>query len=330
MTSQQQQLWTSKAPENLPDFILGGAMKSGTTSLHSILNAHPDVAMAHEELGFFDIDDVLQHSDFNFFDSNSKAWHTQSMDTNSKELWSWYERQFERLNKTVKLIGEDSTSYLGSEIAARRIALQDKPIKLVFILRHPTKRAISNYLHHLKSGRSIYSLEDTLRYNPNSIIRRSLYKEQLEDYYKHIPAERIKVVLFEDFIKNKKKCVNELCEFLNIDFHKFDTTVFDTHSNKTKLPKHISLQIYRNKLLQKRNNYRYSSFLPIQTSGLGQIPFRYRILDKIHKAINPQSTDNRFLPLQTTQSFLDNYFKQALEGLDGLIGKEAYSTWFEE
>lgn len=44
--------WISKKPNRLPDFIIGGAMKSGTTSLHSILNQHPDIAIAQEELGF--------------------------------------------------------------------------------------------------------------------------------------------------------------------------------------------------------------------------------------------------------------------------------------
>ena len=55
-------LWKAKQLENLPDFIIGGAMKSGTTSLHAILNSHPDISIAHNELGFFDIDSVLSRS----------------------------------------------------------------------------------------------------------------------------------------------------------------------------------------------------------------------------------------------------------------------------
>ena len=176
MLESQSDNWKAKQPENLPNFIIGGAMKSGTTSLHAILNSHPDIAIAHNELGFFDIDSLLQHPDYNFFDANTIKWTKQSMQKEPERLWNWYYSQFKSSENKEKLLGEDSTTYLTSEIAAKRIALQDKSIKLIFILRHPTKRTISNYLHLLKSGRAIYSLEDTLRYNPNSIIRRSLYK----------------------------------------------------------------------------------------------------------------------------------------------------------
>src|SRR5690606_40288593 len=165
------------------------------TSLHAILNSHPDISIAHNELGFFDIDSILQHPDFNFYNSKNQTWLKQSMQEEPELLWKWYYSQFEKIENKGRLIGEDSTTYLCSETAAKRIALQDKAIKLIFILRHPTKRTISNYLHLLKSGRAIYSLEDTLRYNPNSIIRRSMYLEQLEAYYKYIPFDRIKVVL---------------------------------------------------------------------------------------------------------------------------------------
>lgn len=44
--------WVSNQPEKLPDFIIGGAMKSGTSSIHQILNKHPDIFIAKDELGF--------------------------------------------------------------------------------------------------------------------------------------------------------------------------------------------------------------------------------------------------------------------------------------
>src|SRR5690606_38752775 len=89
--------WKSKNPDALPDFIIGGAMKSGTTTLHAILNKHPSIAMAHDELGFFDMDSILQHPDFNFFDTNKNQWITQSMVSHPDLLWNWYGSQFEHL-----------------------------------------------------------------------------------------------------------------------------------------------------------------------------------------------------------------------------------------
>ncbi len=78
--------------------------------------------------------------------------------------------------------GEGSSIYLAS-----RIALQNKEIKLNFLLRNPTKRAYSQYYHMLRTGRSTHTFEDTLKYNPVSVLERSLYKDHLEPYYKNIP-----------------------------------------------------------------------------------------------------------------------------------------------
>ncbi|WP_055445297.1 sulfotransferase family protein [Lacinutrix himadriensis] len=329
MAKNTQDVWKSKTPEHLPDFIIGGAMKSGTTSLHAILHSHPDIAMAHNELGFFDIDSILQHPDYNFYDPKKETWTSQSMQEQPTLLWNWYASQFKSIEKKAKIIGEDSTTYLTSEIAAKRIALQDKPIKLIFILRHPTKRTISNYLHLLKSGRAIYSLEDTLRYNPNSIIRRSMYPEQLEAYYKHIPFERIKVVLFEDLLEDKEKCIQEVCEFLEVDFSKLDTSVFNTHSNKTKTPKHIKLQLLRNRWLRKSGNYRYSSFLPLQPDFQGKMPLQYRIMDRLHKKLNPLKSTIKFKASKATVALLDDFFKTEFKDLDSLVKKEVFSKWFK-
>lgn len=322
--------WISKQPEYVPDFIIGGAMKSGTTSLHAILDAHPNVSIEKEELGFFDIDDLMQHPDFNYFDSRSNKWTTQSMEEQPELLWEWYHSKFKALRKTANVIGEDSTSYLSSHLAAERIGMQLKPIKLIFILRHPTQRAISNYLHKLKSGRAIYNLEDTLRFNPNSIIQRSLYKKQLEYYYKHLPFENIKVVLFEDFIADKEKCIKDLCAFLNIDFNAFDPSVFETHSNKTKIPKYIGLQIKRNRLLRKMGNYRYTNVLPVKISKKLTIPFWMRSIDKLHKIINPQKSTFTFEVNHDTRRFLNAFFKAEMQGIDDLVKKDVYLKWFKD
>lgn len=329
MPESQNENWKAKQPENLPDFIIGGAMKSGTTSLHAILNTHPDISIAHNELGFFDIDSVLQHPDFNFYNTKNQTWMSQSMNDKPEILWNWYYSQFENIKKKAHIIGEDSTTYLPSKTAAKRIALQEKPIKLIFILRHPTKRAISNYLHLLKSGRAIYSLEDTLRYNPNSIIRRSLYKEQLEVYYKHIPFDRIKLVLFEDLIDDKKQCIQEICNFLEVDFNMFDESVFNIHSNKTKIPKNIKVQLFRNRLFRKTGNYRYSEFLPLQPNFQSKIPLHFRLIDKLHKKMNPHKSSFTFKASKATIQLLDDFFKEEFRGFDALVKKEVYSKWFE-
>lgn len=324
----EQNLWKSKYPECLPDFIIGGAMKSGTTSLHAILQAHPDVSIAQEELGFFDMDDMLQHPDFNFYNAEKGVWTSQSMSQHPELLWDWYYSNFKALKTNSKLVGEDSTSYLSSDNAAKRIGIQDKPIKLIFILRHPTKRTVSNYLHKLKSGRALYSLEDTLRYDPYSIIERSLYHKHLTRFYNHIPKERIKIVLFEEFLQDKEACIKDVCEFLNIEFDKLDKAEFNTHSNKTKVPKYIGLQIFRNRLLKNTRNYRYAGFLPIQPASQKRLPWRYKFIDRLHRTLNPHKTDFNFTASPETVRFLDDFFKSELRDIDTLTKKDIYAKWF--
>jgi hypothetical protein len=319
--------WISKTPEALPDFIIGGAMKSGTTTLHAILNQHPAISIAHDELGFFDMDSILQHPDFNFFDSKENLWIAQDIKSNPNLYWDWYHSKFTHLEGLIK--GEDSATYLASSKAAQRIASQKKPIKLIFVLRHPTERAISNYLHALKSGRAIYSLEDTLRYNPYSILTRSLYKEQLSHYYNYIPAERIKVVLFEDLISNTRACISEVCEFIGVDPIKLEDQVFKTHSNKTKLPKSISFQLARNKLFRYYGNYRYSHFLPSSPKFQKPIPVVHKALDKLHKKLNPHRSDHKFTIHESTKALLDDFFRTELIGIDELTKKTIYNKWFK-
>lgn len=120
--------WKAPKSVTIPDFIIAGAMKSATSSLHHMLDHHPDVFIAKNEIGFFDIDNIYQHPDFFFYEK--KKWYYQDMNTHQDLLWSWYNEHFSSARKK-QLIGEDSTSYLASEIAAKPIALQEKQPKII-------------------------------------------------------------------------------------------------------------------------------------------------------------------------------------------------------
>ena len=120
--------WLLQESKKLPDFIIGGAMKSATTTLHAILHRHPDISIAHEEIGFFDIDNLLEHPDFAFFDAEKNSWHTQFINQSPAKAWEWYLSNFPGDDM---LRGEDSTTYLASPIAAKRIGMQHKNIKMI-------------------------------------------------------------------------------------------------------------------------------------------------------------------------------------------------------
>uniref|UniRef100_UPI00404B6F18 hypothetical protein n=1 Tax=Gelidibacter sp. TaxID=2018083 RepID=UPI00404B6F18 len=113
------QHWKSEQQIVLPDFIIGGAMKSGATTLYAILNEQPDVTITNNELGFFDMDDITIDPDFNFYDSKRKIWSAQSMSEFPELIWNWYHSQFTNDIKKTKIVEKDSTTYMASSFAAK-------------------------------------------------------------------------------------------------------------------------------------------------------------------------------------------------------------------
>jgi len=319
-----------KAPKDavVPDFIIGGAMKSGTSTLHAMLTQHPEVFIPEEEIGFFDIDNVIEHYDFNFYDKKTKRWTSQDMIKEPVLLWDWYSEKFKE--GKGKMLGEDSTSYLTSKFAAERISIQEKHIKLIFMLRHPSKRAYSNYFHLVRSGIVGHSFEDVLQFHPNLVLRRSLYKEQLESYYKYFPKENIKIVIFEDLVEDPKAVMKDMCSFLNLDMEAFDPSVFKIHSNKGKLPRSSRVHRLKNLFFRRYGNSFYQKTLPNKAPGnVVKRTLIPKVANRIHGILNPLKDRKASRMNPGTQEFLDDYFKKELDGLDELVGTEVLSKWFQ-
>lgn len=318
--------WIAPETDLLPDFIIGGAMKSGTSTIHRILEKHPKVFIPKREIGFFDMDNILEHSDFNFFAENK--WVSQSMEQDPKAMWDWYHEKYKGKESMVK--GEDSTTYLASIKAAERISLQKKDIKLIFVLRQPSLRAFSNYYHLLRTGRATHSFEDTIRFNPFTILNRSLYKEQIVNFYKYIPKYRIKFIVFEDLISDQESVIKDLCQFLNLNFDELPTDIFNMHANKAKVHKSMNLQIQKNALLRGLGNTKYANNLPFKSSYEAKNrPFMVKLINKLHSKINPLSELEPPKITPKTKLFLDSYFYNQLLGLDELLEQEVLSKWFD-
>jgi len=323
MTSPRLENWVSPNQDLLPDFIIGGAMKCGTTTLHKMLDMHPDVYIPSKEIRFFDLDNQLQHPKYNSFDKTSKIWTTRNMKIEKGSMWSWYSSLYEGKKNMVK--GEDSTSYLASKIAAERIALQKKDIKLIFLLRQPSKRTYSNYNHMLQKGQAKWSFEDTLVNNPYSVLSRSLYKEQLEYYYNHIPKKRIKVIIFEDFISDTKSAIKDISIFLDIDFSKFPKSTFGIHANKAKLPLYPQLHTLKSRHIGNINQKYINSLQPAKAKTLNLLN---KSLEKSYNKLNPRVEKKAPRLNDSTKEFLDEYFHKELHGIDELVGQEILSKWF--
>ena len=190
----------------LPDFLIIGGMRCGSTTLANILNSQQKVFIPEiKELHYFDqrnsgIESVVE-----------------------------YGQQFTGATAT-QLIGEATPDYLTSSGCARRIHDDLPDAKLVMILRDPIRRAWSHYRFSVASGREIEPFDNALRLEEERLAhpihehdiffsyqQRSRYIEHIQNYLKWFKPEQLHVVLLEELISSPENSVAQLFEFLNLD-----------------------------------------------------------------------------------------------------------------
>ena len=172
--------------------LLGiGVQKAGTTWLHRMLAAHPEVFMAQGE-----------DKDLRFFSAHYDYGY------------AWYEQHFEAGGR-FKLRGEFSTSYFYCQDAPLRVHRYHAGMRLVLCLRDPVARLISHHKHEIRLGRVTgdLSLERGIANNP-SYVEQSLYLAQLARWLEHFPLNGIHIVIFEHLFADPAKQVRELYEFV--------------------------------------------------------------------------------------------------------------------
>ena len=205
----------------LPTFIIIGAMKSGTSSLYHYLNAHPDICMSS-----------IKETDF-FVESR-----------NSGRGLAWYESLFTR---QAEQYGEASPNYsklpLHQGVPERMHAVVPNA-KLIYVLRDPVERMLSQYAHNFAKGRETRRLHEALQpRDMNNYLLTSSYHTQLKAFLDYYPLERILVLSAEDLRVNRRPTVRRIFQFLNVDPN-FDSQVFDDqfHVTDRKYTNGFSLQ----------------------------------------------------------------------------------------
>ena len=208
----------------LPNFLIVGAAKCGTSSLHNYLNQHSDIfmptfnneGMKVKEPRFL-IKDLVQNR-------------------LPKGVWNWdeYQALFDDI-ENQKCLGESTVLYLYFyEHAIKNIKKYlGEDVKIIIMLRNPIYRAYSAYSFASRTMQENQSFKNAIdsaynRYeNDKSVSPMILYKElgkysdMVEAYHKSF--SHIHVVLYDDFVKNTKKEVKKVFDFLGVADEEVDT-----------------------------------------------------------------------------------------------------------
>ena len=208
------------------DFIIVGAAKSGTSSLYGYLEQHPSVCLSQiKETNYFAYGDSYVMDNWNNY---------PFLVATSAE----YEAQFSHCtNGQIK--GEASPIYLESKVAPERIKKEQSKCKVIIMLRNPVKRAFSGYLMHVRYGGKALDLESLSAEdfdNERRYVATSFYYEKVKKYVDLFGKQQVKVIIFEDFVKDAQSGLQDVCSFLNISDYEFDVSV--TH-NKGSYPKSV-------------------------------------------------------------------------------------------
>jgi Sulfotransferase domain len=180
----------------LPNFVVIGAMKSGTTSLFHYLQVHPQAHLSPlKEVDFF---------------VEEKNWR-RGLD--------WYRGQFEGAGPDVRAIGEASTIYTKFPKyrgVAERMARTIPDARLIYLVRDPIERIRSHYQHRVLSGAERLPIDRAVL-EDHRYLDCSRYAMQIERYFEHFPRERILLATSEELRSNRLPTMRRIYSFLQID-----------------------------------------------------------------------------------------------------------------
>jgi hypothetical protein len=218
-------VWTygkaTSAIRPLPDFLILGAQKAGTTALYAYLREHPQITgPSWKEVSFFD-----RHY------SRGEAWYRGNFPNT--------------LRARGGIVGEASPSYLFHPLAPERVAAMVPDAKLVALVRNPVDRAFSHYQHEVALGREPLSFEDALDAEDERLQgegermaadpgyfshpwwnytyrARGRYAEQLDRWLAAFPREQLLVMPSEELLGEPEQAHGRVLEFLGAAPHRLE------------------------------------------------------------------------------------------------------------
>jgi hypothetical protein len=203
----------------LPDFLVLGAQKAGTTALYTYLRRHPQIGgPVFKEVSFFDRHYV-----------NGERWYRAHMPL-----------------RRSGLVGEASPGYLFHPLAPERVAQMLPRSRLIALLRNPADRAFSHYQHEVAFGREDLSFEEALACEDERMegelermlrepayfsypwwnytyLARGRYADQLERWYDAFPRDQLLVLFTDDLAADTAATYGRVLDFLGVEQHELES-----------------------------------------------------------------------------------------------------------
>lgn len=296
----------------LPNFLIIGATKCGTTSLSEYLKQHPDIFISEAKEPRFLTSQVVQFPLRGIKSHEVEAWYVKNYDD--------YVDLFK--NATQKAIGEASadTIYYYKDVIPVIKKYLGSP-KIIIVLRDPVKRTFSAYQHLVRDEREPLSFDEALNEEKNRIADNwdplyhytecSLFHDSVKAYLESF--DDVLVLLNEQLYKEPDAVFKQIFDFLEVD----NTVKIDTEVqyNMSGVPK---LKII-NRLLSKENSLK-NFFRPLIRTVLPEKARRKIVYTISKRNLQKQTIDEK------SKERLTAYFKGDVEKLSTLLGKDL-SHW---
>lgn len=301
---------------SLPNFLIVGAARSGTTSLYHYLDQHPDIY---------------------FSETKEPCFLAYARGLYKGEV---HRHAVTDLDNYVKLFSPGISNKWRGEASAIYLHLHTevinniefyiphhKDLRIIMILRNPIERAFSQYMRNVRNMQETISFEEAVRmeterkskgFNSDFFyIERGFYHDQVKDFVEKF--KYIKVILYEDFSKDPLKEIDDIFDFLQLK-RSFDINT-DQHFNKSGKPKLKFLLKLQMALIYKKN--------PIKSVAKFMLPKKIRKTTARHftNLVYDHTLEKQSVSKETYLKLLEIY-RSDIEQLGKLIGRDL-SGWLQ-
>ncbi len=286
----------------MPNFLILGAQRTGTTSLHNYLKQHPQIFMPkNKEPWFFSFSETIKKDDDI---------------CNRVNIVKDFENYLNLFKDAIgsQILGEASTSYLylykETIENIKKYHPKWKELEIIIIIRNPVERAFSHYLNDIASGSFNLSFEEFIeKWNSKRVLKfhnyidYGFYYDQIKSYKDNF--EQVKILLFDDLRERAVPIIKDLFNFLGVD------TSFDTD---TSLDYNVSVGS-KNKFLN------YLIYKPNIFKSTAKTLLNEEVRTKLKNKIIRKFT-NRPQIESSSREFLREIYKEDILKLQNLISRD--------